>query len=687
MERTTRALIAALPITLLLLIGADFCRTASAQEDPGSRWLQIGPSAGTIQKILPHRGISNVVFAINNEHLYRSTDSGKHWRLKPMEDVLDVQIHVRTGMIFALTEIPNPKGYYESGSAFYASVDGGDNFKILSQQDFPVGQIRIHPDNPNVMFAWGRRDAYKSMDGGRHWDFVDFPSSEDVYYEASDVLFSPLDPKVVYVGAEIYIDHADYQYVILESRNLGKNWKFTQSASRKGSFSFHQDPSFPERALAYNRDRGIMKLTPLGWTPVTDFGVVQLIADPLRRSRLFAFQGNGYCYDSRLYQSLDEGLTWTPVGKDLHNRISALALLADKSNTLLGGTDGSGLFRRQGTNSWKHSSAGMKEAIVTRIATDKSQSSLFAASSSYASCNRKYSFHVRNVSASSWSNFTSHLSLKSYQSILDVSVDPFNPSHVYVVSGTGYDNYLHDFVQVVVSFDGGRTWTTSLFDQTDSYSFFLTQDPGQSNVVYASGFYEPEDANRLEIGIFKSVDGGLTFQELPLDFTQFSGRAFVRVVIDENDSNVLYFLSATGIFKSLDGGMTMVSLSGASPGGVWTMAQLPGKDSFLLLAKRGIVYRTTNGGRTWKEFSRIDTQKFQLSSDTLLLAADKKGLRFFANSRDHHLYESLDGGMTWNDVTKELGPDIEVFDITDPRNDTFFVATSHGVFQQTSEEK
>ncbi len=81
----------------------------------------------------------------------------------------------------------------------------------------------------------------------------------------------------------------------------------------------------PGRALAHGHS-GILSLTPQGWIPVTDFDAIQLISDPLRRSHFFAFRHENFC-DQQLYESLDEGLSWTPVAKDLHHRISSLAVL------------------------------------------------------------------------------------------------------------------------------------------------------------------------------------------------------------------------------------------------------------------------------------------------------------------------------------------------------------------------
>ncbi len=674
MRRISKDLMIIVFLVLFILVCGNFSRIASVQADQGSRWQGIGPSAGTIQQIEPHRGISNVVFAINNKHLYRSVDFGRHWQQKPLENVLDVQIHVRTGLIFAITEVLIPKSYL-NGSALFVSADGGNSFKLISQEDFPLAHIRIHYDNPDVLFAWGY-EFYKSVDGGRHWDLVaDFPNTEydDFYYSVRDVVFSPFDSQTVFAAVTGYIDHGPTDDIIMESHNLGKKWKSVfRSRDHSGlPFSFHHDPVFFDRVLAYGTGRGLLKLTPQGWTPVSDFGILQLAGDPHRRSRLFALRFDDIC-ELRLYQSLDEGLSWDPVAKDLHGRISSIAVPADKNKTLLGGTHGGGLFRRQGNGNWKHSSAGMKDAVITHIAVDNSSNLPFAVSDGVpylypnSRCSITDFFYVKKSHSLSWKDVTFRLPLKKEESILDLDIDPFDPSHAYLVR-TGYTSN-----RVVVTFDRGKTWIESLFDEYPGYPI-LTQDKKHPNVVYASGY-----------DFFKSVDGGRTFHKLPLDFSAFRANGNNRrVVIDENDSNVLYFLfSGSGIFRSTDGGVTMSPVASDPPRGGWAMAQLPERDAFLLLSNRGKVYRTTNAGQTWKELSRVDDspRRFFSTRNTAILAADQKGRHFFATLNDRYLYESVDGGLTWSDVTEEFGPDTEVREMTDPRSSAFFVATSSGVF-------
>ncbi len=306
----------------------------------------------------------------------------------------------------------------------------------------------------------------------------------------------------------------------------------------------------------------------------------------------------------------------------------------------------------------------MKEGLIKAVASDANSNTLIALSKDprFSYCNSGQFLYARNNLAPRWSD-TFRLPL-DIQSIWDVEIDPFNPSHLYLVSESGYS-------RVHVSFDAGKSWTESEFDRDSLYIFSLTQDERQPNVVYASG-YGP---------FFKSVDGGRTFQTIRFEYN-LRVRRFGRVVIDKNDSNVLYFLfNQQGILKSTDGGITVTSVAGTPPKGGWSMVQLPGQNSFLLLGKGGTIHRTTNGGLSWKQVSKLEGRGFFYTLSAELVAADKKGQHFFVTTNDRYLYESLDGGKNWKDITEEFGPGTQVFEMTDPRNGTFFVATSRGVYQ------
>src|SRR5215467_12608687 len=112
----------------------------------------------------------------------------------------------------------------------------------------------------------------------------------------------------------------------------------------------------------------------------------------------------------------------------------------------------------------------------------------------------------------------------------------------------------------------------------------IAVDPRAPNTVYAG---------TLGLGIFKSVDGGRTWEPSSSGLTNRTVRA---LVIDPSDSRILYAGTIDGVFRSLDAGAS------------WTSAGLPtdiralaiDPSSLTVYAGTGSgVFRSPTGGPPW----------------------------------------------------------------------------------------
>src|SRR5271165_4001946 len=165
-------------------------------------------------------------------------------------------------------------------------------------------------------------------------------------------------------------------------------------------------------------------------------------------------------------------------------------------------------------------------------------------------------------------------------SIGAIEVAPSNPSIVYVASGEGLhrpDLSLGD--GIYKSTDGGVTWTHfGLRDaQQISQIAIDPQDPNRLLVAVAGHPYGPNP----DRGIYRSTDGGRNFQKvLYKDGNIGAG----DVKIDPSDPNIVYATlwearegpwengewngTGGGVFKSTDGGQTWQQLAGGLPNGI-----------------------------------------------------------------------------------------------------------------------
>lgn len=204
-------------------------------------------------------------------------------------------------------------------------------------------------------------------------------------------------------------------------------------------------------------------------------------------------------------------------------------------------------------------------------------------------------------------------------SIGDIIFDPGNPNVVY--AGTGDPNIpsiVFNGDGIFKSTDAGETWQYIGLSQQGIVSK-IQIDPTNPQILYAATMGNPFVRDN-ERGIYKSIDGGITWQQ-SLFVSNQSGAS--DLIINPANPQVLYasfwdrIRSSTEsviygpharIYKTTDGGQNWTQLGGGLPTGVMgrtglaMSAQNPDKlyavfiDS---LSTPGGLFKTTNGGTTW----------------------------------------------------------------------------------------
>ncbi len=246
--------------------------------------------------------------------------------------------------------------------------------------------------------------------------------------------------------------------------------------------------------------------------------------------------------------------------------------------------------------------------------------------------------------------------------IADIAVDPRRPGTWYLAVGSG---------GVWKTQNAGTTWRP-LFDEQPSYSIGCVRlDPSNPDVVWVG---TGENVSGRHVGwgdgVYKSLDGGSTWQHMALAASQHIG----DIVIDPQNSDVVYVAAEgplwssggeRGVYKSLDGGMTWtLSLDLGADTGVTDLAIDPREPdtlyaasyqrrrrvwSFLAGGPLSGIHKSTDGGTTWRRVSsglpKGDMGKIGLAVSpknpdivyaTIEAKPDEKGL-----------YRSLDRGESW----------------------------------------
>ena len=252
-------------------------------------------------------------------------------------------------------------------------------------------------------------------------------------------------------------------------------------------------------------------------------------------------------------------------------------------------------------------------------------------------------------------------------------IGPFRGGRSLTVAGIPGDPTTYFFGAtaggVWKSTDGANTWTP-LFDKEKVSAIgsvaVATSDP---NILYVG----TGEAIRGNIshgnGIYKSVDGGKTWQNVGLR----DSRAIGKVIINPKNSDVVFVAAfghpygpnaERGVFRTIDGGKTWEKvlykddMSGAidvafdprNPNilfaSMWQAQRMPW--GFSDGGPGSGLYRSVDGGTTWKELQEHGLPKKPYGRIGVAVAANSD--RVYAMIEEHDgggLYRSDDAGETW----------------------------------------
>ncbi len=249
--------------------------------------------------------------------------------------------------------------------------------------------------------------------------------------------------------------------------------------------------------------------------------------------------------------------------------------------------------------------------------------------------------------------------------ITDVEGIPGNPSTIYIGVGTG---------GLWKTTNWGISWTP-LFDEQETLSIGdLALDPQNSDIIWVgTGEANPRNSISIGCGVYKSTDGGKTWQYLGLRET----RQISRIIVHPHDSNTVWVA-------------TLGSPFGSNP-------------------ERG-VFMTTDGGKTWQKVLYIDEQHGASDLDidpvnpNILYAGmwrfERKPWTHTSGSEHGGVFKSIDGGRTWRKITSGLprlmgrigvkvapsNPNV-VYVIAESNDGTLFRSNDRGeTFQRVSTE-
>jgi photosystem II stability/assembly factor-like uncharacterized protein len=251
-----------------------------------------------------------------------------------------------------------------------------------------------------------------------------------------------------------------------------------------------------------------------------------------------------------------------------------------------------------------------------------------------------------------------------------LAVSESDPNVIYVGSGEGLQRPdLSTGDGIYKSTDAGKTWThLGLRDAQQIASIVI--DPHDSNRLFVAALGHPYGPNP-ERGVFRSTDGGQTFQKV-LYKDENSGAA--DLVLDPSNARTIYAVlwaarvapweirsgesfitSGGGLFKSTDGGDTWLPLTAGLPGaqdavgriGIAISTSQPSRLYVTIEAKKDHagIYRSDDGGESWTKVNsdhRIGGRG--PGAMGIAVAPDNPDIVYVANTSS---WKSTDGAKTF----------------------------------------
>jgi photosystem II stability/assembly factor-like uncharacterized protein len=291
-------------------------------------------------------------------------------------------------------------------------------------------------------------------------------------------------------------------------------------------------------------------------------------------------------------------------------------------------------------------------------------------------------------------------------SIGDVAIFQKNPNIIWV--GTGEEcvrNSISWGDGIYKSTDGGKTFTRMGLETTQTIGRVLTH-PTDPNVVYVAASGHPWGYSG-DRGLFKTVNGGKTWTKLAGGLPNDGKTGAIDLVMHPTNPDILYvsfwqrlrqpwrFDSGGpngGIFKTTDGGRTWTKLAKGLPTGelgriglaisrsnprilmavvehgfqpqqmIAEGGQSKPNPDYADMTKLGTgIYRSEDGGATWKYMNRMNNRPFYYSHIAINPLEDK-WVYFLTSSFNF----SNDGGKTWSQIGG-LHPDFHALWL-DPTN-------------------
>lgn len=253
--------------------------------------------------------------------------------------------------------------------------------------------------------------------------------------------------------------------------------------------------------------------------------------------------------------------------------------------------------------------------------------------------------------------------------ITAIQVDPRDENHIFAGSASG---------GLWESNNGGTSWQCIFNNEAVSSVGALALDPQNPDLIWVgTGEGNPRNSNTGGAGIYRSIDGGKSWQLMGLEKT----RHIHRILVHPYNPKVVYVAAIgnpwadsehRGVYKTIDGGKSWQKILYRNPAtGAAEMVMDPQNPDKILVnmwehrrnpwffksgGEGSGLFITHDGGETWVEKTEKDgLPKGELGRMGLAIAASQNSriYAFIEKKGKNALYRSDDGGNKWSKISED----------------------------------
>ncbi len=408
--------------------------------------------------------------------LFQSTDGGDHWQK------LTRGLPRRVVQVAVAIAPSRPSRLYVSvaslprGLGIYRSDDGGQSFRQITRDPRPAERIgggdlallAVDPKNPDVVYS-DSIVTWKSVDGGQTWSALRGAPGGDDYQH---LWINPNHPRIMLLSSD---------QGALVTVNGGQSWSSWYNQPTAQLYHVAADNAFPYHLCSGQQDSGSVCIASRGndgeitfrdWHPVGAEEYADIVPDPLNPNLIVG--GKLTLYNRQTAQAADIA---PQLSRGPYNRVVRTAPIAfSPVNPHL-------LF--YGTNVvWESANLGHS---WRRISPDLTRATWAVPASVGVYRNRRSAKPARRGV------------------VYALSPSPRNVNLIWAGADDG---------QIQVTRDGGRTWSNVTPPQLRPWAKVAALDAGHFSPQTAYAAINAFRLDDLRPHIYRTHDGGRTWQEI-----------------------------------------------------------------------------------------------------------------------------------------------------------------------------